>query len=118
MTLEFSFYFSTFAYTTLFSFLYMPSIRGVFQNLVLLLLTLLQVIRSNFGSIYDDIVDETLWTSIMIFRRRPAFISLMAQGALLSPFSRYLSTLQTIRIDGLDIHLSQATFCKCFFPGG
>lgn len=69
------------------------------------------------GSIYDDLVDETLWARILIFRRRPAFISLMAQVALLSPFF-YLSTLQTIGIDGLDIHLSQATlptFCKLFF---
>lgn len=96
----------------------MPSIRVVFRDLVLPSVdSITSDMMKLLGSIYDDLVDETLWARILIFRRRPAFISLMAQVALLSPFF-YLSTLQTIGIDGLDIHLSQATlptFCKLFF---
>jgi hypothetical protein len=103
----------------------MPSIHGVFQDLVL---PFVDSITSDMIKLWlhlrrpcgRDLVDETLWARIMIFRRRPAFISLMAQVALLSPFFLYLSTLQTIRIDGLDIHLSQATYIlqMLLFPGG
>lgn len=100
--------------------LYMPSIRGVFRDLVLPVV----------DSITSDMIK--LWLHL----RRPCgrdlvgenndlspstgFISSMAQRALLSPFFLYLSTLQTIRIDGLDIHLSQATYIlqMLFFPGG